>query len=98
MQNRINAESVFAPSENIVAREIDGEIIIVPLVSGIGDIEDELYSLNETGIAVWKRVDGKRSLKEIMDDLADEYEKVDIEDITGFLEELLKRGILTEIS
>ena len=45
----VKTDGVYAPSEDIVAREIEGEIIIVPLVAGIGDMEDELYTLNETG-------------------------------------------------
>ena len=52
-------DAVYAPSEDVVAREIEGELIIVPLVAGIGDMEDELYTLNETGRAIWDRLDGK---------------------------------------
>ena len=52
--------SVYIPSEDIVAREIEGEIIIVPLSAGIGDAEDDLFSLNETGRAFWKLWTGKR--------------------------------------
>ena len=40
----------ICPSEDVVAREIEGEFIIVPLAAGIGDMEDELYSLNESGV------------------------------------------------
>ena len=50
MKGRLDA--VYTPSEDIVAREIEGEIIIVPLVAGIGDMEDELYTLNDTGKAI----------------------------------------------
>ena len=42
------------PSEDVVAREIEGDVIIVPLVSGIGDEDDELYTLNPTGQAIWQ--------------------------------------------
>jgi len=42
----INRDSVYAVSDDVVAREIEGEIIIVPLVAGIGDLEDELFTLN----------------------------------------------------
>jgi hypothetical protein len=33
----------YQPSDEIVAREIEGELIIVPLTAGIGNLEDELY-------------------------------------------------------
>ena len=58
----ISIEAVYIPSDDVVAREIEGELIIVPLVAGIGDMEDELFTLNETGKAVWKRLDGKENL------------------------------------
>jgi len=35
----IALEDVYKPSDDIVAREIEGEIIIVPLVASIGDRE-----------------------------------------------------------
>jgi len=41
----INTSAIYLPSEKIVAREIEGELIIVPLVSGVGDMEDELFTL-----------------------------------------------------
>ena len=93
-------DAVLVHSEDVVAREIEGELIIVPLAAGIGDLEDELYSLNETGCEIWRRLDGKRSLEEIVADLAKEYEAAldEIEkDVTGLVDELLKRGMLVEI-
>ncbi len=65
---------VYIPSEDVVAREIEGQFIIVPLAAGIGDMEDELYSLNESGLAIWKQLDGKNSLRQISSNLAQEYE------------------------
>ena len=34
-------------SSDVVARMIEGQVVIVPLVSGIGDAEDELYTLHD---------------------------------------------------
>ena len=47
MVTQLNLNVVCAPSEDVVAREIEGEVVIVPLVAGIGDAEDELYTLND---------------------------------------------------
>ena len=58
----VTLKTTCTPSEDIVAREIEGEIIIVPLVAGIGDADDELYTLNETGQAIWQKLDGQRTL------------------------------------
>ena len=92
-------DAIYAPSEDVVAREIEGELIIVPLVAGIGDMEDELYSLNETGQAVWKRLDGKTSLRAMAAALADDYQasrEVVEQDVLGLAEELAKRKIIVE--
>lgn len=96
----IQSNKIYAPSEDVVAREIEGELIIVPLVAGIGDLEDELFTLNETGKAIWDRLDGKRSLAEVTAILADEYtsEPGEIEqDVLGLVEELEKRRMLVEV-
>ena len=74
MDMKKNLERIVRPSEDIVAREIEGEIILVPLAAGIGDMEDELFSLNETGRAVWQKLDGRKSLGEIARELASEFE------------------------
>jgi len=95
----VKREDIYAPSDEIVARDIEGELIIVPLTSGVGDMEDELFTLNDTGRAIWKKLDGKKSVEKIISELSDEYqaESGEIEkDVTGLLEELLKRKILSK--
>lgn len=92
---------IFSPSEDIVAREIEGELIIVPLAAGIGDMEDELYTLNDTGRVIWSRLDGQASLRQIAADLAAEYDApvAEIErDVLGLVQELARRRILVEVS
>ena len=99
--NKANLDLVCIPSEDIVAREIEGEFIIVPLTSGIGDMENALYTINETGKAIWGHLDGKKSLKSIADELSAEFEAPSKEiqmDVLGFAKELLKKGILVESS
>ena len=66
----ISRDAVYAISDDVVAREIEGEIIMVPLVAGIGDLEDELFTLNETGKAIWEKLDGRRSLNQVIEELA----------------------------
>jgi len=93
----LTPETICAPSEDVVAREIDGELIIVPIASGIGDMEDELYTLNETGRAIWKRLDGTANLGRIAADLSAEYSApiADIErDVLGLAAELVRRKML----
>ncbi len=97
----VEIEGVYVASGDIVAREIEGELIIVPLAAGIGDMEDELYSLNETGREVWSRLDGVRDVSQIAEDLAREFdapvEEIE-QDVRGLLAELLKRRIVTVVT
>jgi len=99
--NLCTIHTICKPSEEIVAREIEGELIIVPLTAGVGSLEDELYTLNETGRAMWDRLDGKKSLGEVAAELASEFEgppeKIE-KDVLGLAEELLKRQILAKAS
>ena len=101
MEARISLEAIYAASEDIVAREIEDELLIVPLVAGIGDMEDELFTLNDTGKVIWKRLDGQKKLKDIVEELSAEFEAAAgeiAEDVMGFVEELLKRRMLVEVS
>lgn len=99
MTKSIRMDMVFAHSNDVVAREIDGMLIIVPLTAGVGDMEDDLFSMNETGTAIWNMLDGKKTMKEIIAGLKKEYvagpEEITI-DVTGIAEELLKRRMIVE--
>jgi hypothetical protein len=98
MESLITTQSICSPSEDVVAREIEGELIIVPLTAGIGDMEDELYTLNETGKMIWERMDGQLSLGQIIGELASEYEApvAEIErDVTGLVTELINRKMIS---
>jgi hypothetical protein len=101
MKPKVDPDAIYVPSEDIVARDIEGELIIVPLVSGIADMEDELFTLNETGRAIWEGLDGKKSLKDVAEQLSGEFEASpgEIErDVIGLVGELLKRRMLVEVS
>ena len=96
----IAADAVYKPSDDVVAREIEGEIIIVPLVAGIGDMEDELFTLNDTGKAIWDKLDGQRSLADVVTELSPEFEAEDgaIErDVLGLVAELVQRRMLVAV-
>lgn len=99
VKTEISLSRVYQPSEDVVAREIEGEIIIIPLTAGIGDMEDELYTLNETGKVIWNRLDGVATLAEIAGELAKEY-KIPLDeierDVLGLVKELVQRKIAIE--
>ena len=91
-------KSICLPSEEVVARVIEGDMIIVPLVAGMGDAEDELYTLNGIGKAIWQKLDGQKNLGQVAGELAEEFYSPagEIEkDVLGFALEMIRRGILT---
>jgi len=97
MATQVTLDTVCVPSDDVVAREIEGEIVIVPLVAGIGDADDELYTLNDTGKAIWQKLDGERTLADVVAALAQEFaaSQAALEaDVLGFAAEMTQRGIL----
>jgi hypothetical protein len=101
MGHQVRIDAVYAPSDDVVVREIVGELVIVPLAAGVGDLEDALYSLNETGRAIWEQLDGQRSLRQVIAELSQAYDAPTEEieqDAIGLVGELLRRRMLVEVS
>ena len=72
-----------------VSRQIAGETILVPIRQNMGDLES-VYSVNEVGTRVWELLDGSRTLGDIRDRIADEFE-VGTEALARDLLEFLKQ-------
>ena len=84
-----------------MSKDLNGELLIVPLASEIEGMEEEMFTLNETGQAIWRRLDGRISLKEVARSLAREFDApVELieADIVEFASELLKKGVIIEIA
>jgi len=93
----VTLATICTPSEDVVAREIEGDLVIVPLVAGIGDADDELFTLNDTGKAIWKKLDGERTLGDVAKALVQEFDVPlsDLQaDVLGFAGEMAERRIL----
>jgi hypothetical protein len=90
---------VYIPSDEVVAREIEGELILVPLTAGVGDVEDALYTFNDSGREIWRLLDGCRRLCDLVDELSEKYQatRSEIEqDVVGLVTELVNRRMLVE--
>ena len=82
-----------------MAREIEGELTIVPPAAGIGDKDDELHSINDTGKEIWRWPDGNADLQAAVSSLCEEYDADPAlvrQDVVGPIEELLGRRIVVE--
>ena len=63
----------YSKDKNLVARSIAGETLIVPVRSGIADL-DYIYALNEVGSRVWELLNERRPVREIVAAISSEYE------------------------
>lgn len=100
MTDKVNLCKVYKISENMVVRKIQGEIIMIPVTSGLADFEGNIFSLNKTGQAICAKMNGKKTLKEISEELALEFtgSAEDIKyDVLGLVKEFLKREMVIEV-
>jgi hypothetical protein len=79
----------FHKDKNLVARSIAGETLIVPVRSGIANL-DYIYALNEVGSRVWDLLNERVPVSQIVDAICSEYE-VSPEQAARDIGELLSR-------
>jgi hypothetical protein len=73
----------------MVAREVEGEVILVPIRQKAGDLQS-IYSLNEVASFIWQQVDGERTDLEIRDLVVSEFD-VSPEQAATDLQELMQQ-------
>ncbi|MDA8077445.1 MAG: PqqD family peptide modification chaperone [Nitrospiraceae bacterium] len=89
-------DSIPVRSDQVVFRKIENEYILVPLLSTSADVES-IYNLNEIGAVIWEQIDGKKSLRRIIEGLVAEYEveQTDAErDVLDFIRELVDSQLI----
>jgi hydroxylamine reductase (hybrid-cluster protein) len=76
-------------------------LLIVPLVAGMVEADDALYTLSPTARVIWKHLDGKKTLQDIIDLLSQaydaSYEEIK-EDVLGFASEMVYHSIITIVN
>src|SRR2546425_11134935 len=78
----------FQKDKNLVTRIVAGETIIVPVRSGVSDLE-HVYVLNELGSRVWDLLDQQIPVSHIVDAICSDYE-VSAEQAARDINELLR--------
>ena len=89
----ISPQATISPMPEQISSELDGEVVILNLSSGI------YYGLNEVGNRVWELIQQPRSFEELCGVLVDEYDvSSDIcqQELTKLLLEL-KNACLIEV-
>jgi len=86
----------FVRADNVVARVIAGETLIVPVRRGIADLAS-LFSFNSVGSTVWEALEKPCTLDELVAVVAHSYdvsrEKAQ-EDLEVFLNEARAAGVV----
>jgi len=83
------------PSPDVVARRVAGEYLLVPVCSGVAQMEF-IFTANEIGSHIFRLLDGRRDAREIARLVSREYE-VDEDraraDVIEFLRGLVEAGL-----
>ena len=83
--------AIYTKHPDYVQRDVAGECILVPIRRTLTEA-NSIYVLNETGAALWNRIDGHRSAQDIVADFCNEYEVATdqlAKDFTSLLDDLL---------
>ena len=88
--------SIYCKQADIVTRQIAGETLLVPIRSNLADMQ-KIYGLNPLGEYIWRQLDGTRSLTEIHEEMAANFEVTREQagdDIREFISQLVEAGIV----
>ena len=83
--------AIYSKHPDYVQRDVAGECILVPIRRTLTEA-NSIYVLNETGAALWNRIDGQRTAQGILTDFCSEYEVTTeqlVKDFTSLLDDLL---------
>ena len=86
----------FVRNREVVSRQIEGELIIVPIRHGVGDM-NSLYTLNQVGTVLWDFMQEEHTVPEMMNRVCEEFEVTAtqaLDDIREFLNSLLEEKLV----
>ena len=83
-------EDIRKLKEQIVCRKIDDEMVLVPLVGNVADM-DTIYTLNEVAAFIWEHIDTHDNKASLAQTIVNEYDiqlETAINDINEFFSDL----------
>lgn len=92
--------AIYTKHPDYVQRDVAGECILVPIRRTLAEA-NSIYVLNETGAALWNRIDGKHTAQDIMTDFCGEFEVATdqlAKDFTSLLHDLLSIKAVEEVT
>ncbi len=91
---------VFKKKEDFISRTIAGDMILVPLRGTLTDMQ-KIFSLNPVAEFIWGKLDGQMNLADLREELLatfDVQEADAVSDIREFITQLLKEGLIEELT
>src|SRR5215468_5388694 len=89
-------DQMLVRSQSVVARVIAEETLIVPIRGKVGDLAS-IYSFNGTGTLIWKLLESPKSVAELAENVADEYDVDPVQaerDVCTFVNEMKAVGLI----
>lgn len=98
LNNMINLNTVYFRSPRIVARKTGDEYVLVPVSDTIADMRS-VYTLNVTAAFIWEKLDGVRTVRDIISEVEGEFDvdgKTALNDVLSFFTEMKQYLIIAE--
>ncbi len=97
---KIRIDKPYIPSDKIVTRFIEDDLIIVPIQTDTIDFDHSIYSMTPTGIVIWKMLKPDATIADICKELATKYDtsyEIILKDSISILQELLDKELIVQI-
>ncbi len=96
----VQEDARFIRNREVVSRQIEGELVIVPIRRGVGDL-NSLYTLNSVGSILWDFMTEGHTVPEMVSRVCGEFEvsaKQAQADIHEFLGSLLEEKLIQPVA
>ena len=96
----MNLAARFRRKEEVAGRQIAGESFLIPVCGTPVGVEN-IFVLNPLADFIWERLDGKRTLEDIVAEIVQEFDvtarqaRADADDFVG---QLLRNGLVEEVA
>jgi len=90
----------YKRNQEVVSRNIQGELVIVPIRSGVGDL-NSLYTLNPVGSVLWDFMNQGHTIGEMVERVCDEFDVTAAQaqsDIETFLDSLMAEELIQSMA
>ncbi len=92
----VQSDARFIRNPEVVCRQIEGELIIVPIRRGVGDL-NSLYTLNSVGSTLWEYMTDGHTVPEMVTRICDEFDVTAAQaeaDIQEFLDSMVQEKLV----